>query len=62
MARGGALYSTGRWAPIPAAPCRSANTDVLIKYTYYGDADLDGVVDAASRLRPLADRQASAAA
>ncbi len=38
----------GLWVPIRAARWRSRTTDVLVKYTYYGDANLDGVVNASS--------------
>src|SRR5262249_9711454 len=43
---GNAIYST--W-PVPPSPDGGATglvtTDVLVKYTYFGDADLNGVVD-----------------
>jgi hypothetical protein len=35
---GGVIYSTFDGQPV-------STTDVLVKYTYYGDANLDGVVD-----------------
>ena len=43
---GGALYGTWPVGADSGGAVSVTNTDVLIKYTYYGDADLDGVVNA----------------
>jgi autotransporter-associated beta strand protein len=41
-----AIYSTWPASPSPASGISGlATTDVLMKYTYFGDADLNGVVD-----------------
>ncbi len=43
---GGTLYSNWPVGADSGGAVSVTNTDVLIKYTYYGDADLDGVVNA----------------
>ncbi len=43
---GGTLYSTWPVGADSGGAVAVTHTDVLIKYTYYGDADLDGVVNA----------------
>ncbi len=42
---GGALYSTWPVGADSGGAVAVTNTDVLIKYTYFGDADMNGVVD-----------------
>ncbi len=44
---GGALYSTWPQGADSGGAVSVVDSDVLVKYTYYGDADLDGVVNAA---------------
>ena len=42
---GGAVYSTWPIGADAGGGVSVVNTDVLVKYTYFGDADLNGVVD-----------------
>ncbi len=42
---GGTLYENWPFGADSGGAVPVSHTDVLIKYTYYGDADLDGVVD-----------------
>ena len=45
---GGALYNNWPAGADSGSAVTVTNTDVLIKYTYFGDADLNGIVDNSS--------------